>query len=445
MRARSCPTGAGSRSCRERRIVTSRYAFILAGGVGSRLCLLSERRAKPAVPFGGKYRIIDFTLSNCVNSGIFDVGVLTQYRPTSLNQHIGIGRPWDLDRTRGGIQLLQPAPGLSASDWYQGTADALYRNLIHLRRRRPDEVLVLSGDHIYQMDYNVLYAFHRRNSARLTVAVTEVPADEVDQFGILETEPNGRVTAFKEKPKGPVGSRLASMGVYLFDREALIRWLVEDAAMPESSHDFGKDLLPRLVARGESVFAYRFPGYWQDVGTLDSYYRANLEFVQPVPPLDMTDPEWVVHTQTADRPPVRVEAGARVSRSLLANGCSIQGEVVNSVLFPGVVIERGAVVRDSIVMHDTIVGASATVDRAIIDKEVRIGRGVHLGAGEELTANRACPEHLSSGLVVVGKRARLPEGLSVGHNARIGASVVEADFTAPVPAGGVVDGPESMH
>ena len=425
--------------------MSSRYAFILAGGVGSRLCLLSERRAKPAVPFGGKYRIIDFTLSNCVNSGIFDVGVLTQYRPTSLNQHIGIGRPWDLDRTRGGIQLLQPAPGLSASDWYQGTADAIYQNIVHLKRRRNDEVLILSGDHVYQMDYNVLYAFHRRNGASLTVAVTEVPEAEVSQFGILETEPQGRVTAFKEKPRGGVQGRLASMGVYLFDREALIRWLVEDATLSSSTHDFGKDLLPRLVARGEPVYAYRFPGYWQDVGTLDSYYRANLEFVRPEPPLDLSDPEWVLHTQTADRPPVRVESGARVARSLLANGCSVQGEVTNSILFPGVVVERGATVRDSIVMHDTIVGAGAVVDRAILDKEVRVGRGSIVGHGDDMAPNRACPEHLSSGLVVVGKRARLPEGLTVGRNARIGASVNEEDFTAPVPAGGVVDGPESMH
>ena len=425
--------------------MSSRYAFILAGGVGSRLCLLSERRAKPAVPFGGKYRIIDFTLSNCVNSGIFDVGVLTQYRPTSLNQHIGIGRPWDLDRTRGGIQLLQPAPGLSDSDWYQGTADAIYQNIVHLKRRRNDEVQILTGDHVYQMNYNVLYAFHRRNGASLTVAVTEVPEAEVSQFGILETEPQGRVTAFKEKPKGEVQGRLASMGVYLFDREALIRWLVEDATMTESSHDFGKDLLPRLVARGEPVYAYRFPGYWQDVGTLDSYYRANLEFVQPQPPLDLNDPEWVLHTQTADRPPVRVESGARVARSLLANGCSVQGQVVNSILFPGVVVERGAQVRDSIVMHDTVIGAGAVVDRAILDKEVRVGRGSQVGHGDDMAPNRACPEHLSSGLVVVGKRARLPEGLTVGRNARIGASVSEEDFTAPVPAGGVVDGPESMH
>jgi glucose-1-phosphate adenylyltransferase len=425
--------------------MSGRYAFILAGGVGSRLCLLSERRAKPAVPFGGKYRIIDFTLSNCVNSDIFDIGVLTQYRPTSLNQHIGIGRPWDLDRTRGGVQLLQPAPGASQSDWYQGTADAIYQNLLHLKRRRVDEVLILSGDHIYKMDYNVLYAFHRANRALVTVAVTEVPEREVSQFGILETEPNGRITAFKEKPKGPVTSRLASMGVYLFDREALIRSLVEDASITGSNHDFGKDILPRMVARGEGVYAYRFGDYWQDVGTLDSYYEANLAFVSRTPPLDLHDPAWVIHTQSADRPPVRVVHGARVRDSMIANGCVVAGEVVHSVLFPGVTVAAGAVVRDSIVMHDTWVGAGARIDRSIVDKEAHIGAEACVGHGEEQLPNRACPEHLSSGLVVVGKRARLPDGITIGRNARIGAAVVEADFTAPVPSGGVVDGPESMH
>ncbi len=425
--------------------MSGRYAFILAGGVGSRLCLLSERRAKPAVPFGGKYRIIDFTLSNCVNSGIFDIGVLTQYRPTSLNQHIGIGRPWDLDRTRGGIQLLQPAPGAAQSDWYQGTADAIYQNLMHLKRRRVEEVLILSGDHIYKMDYNVLFAFHRANRAAMTVAVTEVPEKDVSQFGILEAEPNGRVTAFKEKPKGPVSSRMASMGVYLFDRDALIRLLVEDAAIPDSSHDFGKDVLPRMVARNEGVFAYKFPDYWQDVGTLDSYYEANLAFLGQKPPLDLNDTGWVIHTQSADRPPVRFGTGAKVHHSMVTNGCVLAGEVTNSVLFPGVVLAPGAIVRDSIVMHDTIIGPGAVVDRAIIDKEATIGAEARIGHGDETPPNRACPEHLSSGLVVVGKRARLPEGITIGRNARIGAAVVEADFTAPVPAGGVVDGPESMH
>ncbi len=423
----------------------SRYAFILAGGQGTRLCLLSERRAKPAVPFGGKYRIIDFTLSNCVNSGIFDIGILTQYRPTSLNQHIGIGRPWDLDRSRGGVQLLQPAPGTSEADWYQGTADAIYQNLIHLKRRRADEVLILSGDHVYKMDYNVLYAVHRKNQATVTVACTEVPEKDVSQFGILEAEPNGRVTGFKEKPKGPVTSRLASMGVYLFDRDRLIQWLVEDASIANSTHDFGKDILPRLVARGEGVFVHKFPEYWQDVGTLDSYYQANLDFLSPTPPLDLADSNWVIHTQSADRPPVRFESGARLGHSMVANGCRVAGEIVNSVLFPGVVVEKGAVIRDSIVMHDSVIGREARLDRAIIDKRAVIGAGARIGHGDDMAPNRACPEHLSSGLVVVGQKARLPEGIVVGRNARIGARVEESDFTAPVPAGGVVDGPESMH
>ena len=422
----------------------SRYAFILAGGLGSRLCLLSERRAKPAVPFGGKYRIIDFTLSNCVNSGIFDVGVLTQYRPFSLNVHIGSGRPWDLDRSRGGVHLLQPSLGSVQSDWYQGTADAIYQNVIHLRRRRIDEVLVLSGDHVYKMDYNVLYAFHKASGASVTVAVTEVPAESISSFGILEADRNGRVTGFKEKPRR-AESRLASMGVYLFDRLALVRWLVEDAATPGSGHDFGKDILPRLVARGEHVYAYRFGGYWQDVGTLDSYYQTNLDFLGDHPPLDLGDPDWVIHTQSADRPPVRIGRGGKVSRSFVANGCRIAGQVEHSMLFPGVTVAPGAVVRDSIVMHDALIGRGAVVDHGVLDKEVRVGDGAVVGEGDADTPNRACPDHLSSGLLVVGKGARLPKDIRVGRNARIGAYVTERDFEGDVPPGGVVDGPQSMH
>ncbi len=423
---------------------SSRYAFILAGGVGSRLCLLSERRAKPAVPFAGKYRIIDFTLSNCVNSGIYDIGVLTQYRPTSLNRHIATGRPWDLDRTHGGVQILQPSLGAIDSDWYQGTADAIYRNLAHLRRRRVEHVLVLSGDHIYTMDYNELYAFHEANHASVTVAVTEVPEDQTNQFGILETDAAGRIVGFEEKPKH-ARSRLASMGVYLFNRDALIQWLVEDAARPGSRHDFGKDLLPLLVQRGEPVYAHRFNQYWQDVGTLDSYYQTSLELLDDRPPIDLGNPEWVIHTQSADRPPVRFEHGCRVERSLVANGCRIAGEVTGSVLFPGVTVPKGAVIRDSIVMHDTVLGRSAIVERAIIDKEVEIGEGARIGFGDDQTPNRGCPEHLSSGLCVVGKGAHLPDNITIGRNARIGAHVTRAFFTADVPSGGVVDGPESMH
>ncbi len=422
----------------------SRYAFILAGGLGSRLCLLSERRAKPAVPFGGKYRIIDFTLSNCVNSGIFDIGVLTQYRPLSLNQHIGTGRPWDLDRNRGGVQLLQPSLGSVQSDWYQGTADAIYQNLIHLQRRRIEQVLVLSGDHVYKMDYNLLYASHKASRAPVTVAVTEVPAESVNSFGILETDAAARVTGFQEKPER-ADSRLASMGVYLFDRDSLVRWLAEDAGTPGSGHDFGKDILPRLVARGEHVHTHRFDDYWQDVGTLDSYYQSNLDFLGPCPPLDLAEPDWVIHTQSADRPPVCFERGGMAVRSFVANGCRIAGRVEHSMLFPGVTVEPGAVVRDSIVMHDVVVGRDAVLDHAILDKDVRVGDGALLGYGDSGTPNRACPGHLSSGLLVVGKGARIPKDVHVGRNARIGAFVTERDFDGGVPAGGVVDGPQSMH
>jgi glucose-1-phosphate adenylyltransferase len=422
----------------------SRYAFILAGGLGQRLCLLSERRAKPAVPFGGKYRIIDFTLSNCVNSGIYDIGVLTQYRPTSLRQHVGIGRPWDLDRTRGGVQLLQPSLDSVESDWYQGTADAIYRNLIHLRRRTADHVLVLSGDHIYKMDYNILYAFHEANRASVTVAVTEVPAESVSAFGILETDRTGRVVGFQEKPR-LAQSRLASMGVYLFDRRALIRWLLEDAAMAESHHDFGKDLLPRLVQRGDAVYAYRFREYWQDVGALDSYYQTNMDLLSDRPPLDLSDPGWLVHTQSADRPPVRFESGGAAERSLIANGCRVAGRVIRSILFPGVVVAPGAVLRDSIVMNDTLVLRGAQLDRAILDKGVVVGEGARIGWGDDMTPNQACPEHLATGLSLVGKEARLPEGITVGRNARIGAFVEENDMSADVPAGGVIRGPEPEH
>ncbi len=423
---------------------SQRYAFVLAGGLGTRLCLLSEQRAKPAVPFAGKYRIIDFTLSNCVNSGIFDVGILTQYRPTSLHRHIGIGRPWDLDRTRGGVQLLQPSLGAVSGEWYQGTADAIYRNLVHLRRRQPEQVLVLSGDHVYKMDYAVLYAFHRANHAAATVAVTEVPEESISAFGILEANEQGRITGFLEKPK-QARSRLASMGVYLFEREDLIRWLVEDASMPESTHDFGRDILPRLVSRGERVFAYRFRDYWQDVGTLDSYYQSNLDLLSTSPPLDLRDPSWVIHTQSADRPPVRFEPGSGVEQSLICNGCRVAGDVVHSVLSPGVTVMRGAVVRDSIVMNDTVVGRDAVVERAVVDKSVVIGDAARVGHGSGSTPNRACPDHLSSGLVVVGREAQVPPRVSIGRNARIGAHVRAEDFDGDVPSGGVVHGPEAEH
>jgi glucose-1-phosphate adenylyltransferase len=418
-----------------------RYAFILAGGVGTRLCLLSEKRAKPAVPFGGKYRIIDFTLSNCVNSGIFDVGILTQYRPTSLHQHIGSGRPWDLDRTRGGVQLLQPYRGSLENDWYRGTADAIYQNLLHVRRRGIDDLLVLSGDHIYKMDYGPMQDFHRERRAAVTLGVTTVPTAETDQYGILELDARGRVVSFEEKPRR-ARTQFASMGVYLFRRDVLWRALEEDAARADSSHDFGKDVIPRLLSSGGDVFGFHFPQYWQDVGTVDAYFRAHMDLLSDRPSVDLDDPSWVIHTVSLDLPPVRLGAGAEVERSLIANGARVEGRVVRSVLFPGVVVEREAEVVDSILMNDARVNLGARVERAIVDKQVWIGARAQVGGGRG-PANRVCPEHLATGITMIGKGAALPDGISVGPNARIDPDTLPDDFSGHVPAGTVVWNPRT--
>jgi glucose-1-phosphate adenylyltransferase len=422
----------------------ARYAFLLAGGLGSRLCLLSEKRAKPAVPFGGKYRIIDFTLSNCVNSGIFDVGVLTQYKPGSLRDHIGSGRPWDLDRNRGGIQILQPFQGSEENDWYRGTADAVYQNLIHIRRRRAEDILILSGDHIYKMDYEPMLEFHRDRRAAVTVAITTVPESQTDQFGIVELDPRGRVTGFQEKPApGAARTTFASMGVYLFRREVLEMALAEDAEDPDSRHDFGHDIFPRFLTRGIEVYAHLFPHYWQDVGTLDSFYQANLELVSDRPPFELADPEWIVHTVSLDQPPVRVGTGASVTRTLAANGVTVSGRSDRSILFPGVVIEPGAVVKDSILMHGTHVSKGAVIERVIADKGAWIGPGAHVGGLSEpgMKPNHVCPEHLTSGLTLIGKSARVAEGVTIGRNCRIDPDVTAAMFTGDVGDGTCVASP----
>jgi glucose-1-phosphate adenylyltransferase len=421
-----------------------RYAFLLAGGLGTRLCLLSEKRAKPAVPFGGKYRIIDFTLSNCVNSGIFDVGILTQYKPGSLRDHIGSGRPWDLDRNRGGVQILQPFQGNEENDWYRGTADAVYQNLVHIRRRRAEDILILSGDHVYKMDYEPMYEFHRDRRAAVTVAVTTVPETQTDQFGIVELDPRGRVVGFQEKPKvGTARTTFASMGVYLFRREILEMALAEDADDPASSHDFGHDIFPRFLARGVEVYAHLFAHYWQDVGTLDSFYHANMELLAERQPIELADPEWIVHTVSLDLPPVRVGAGAEVVTSLAANGARVDGRVERSLLFPGVTIEAGAVVKDSILMHGTRVGKGAVVERVIADKGVHIGEGARVGGPKAagIKKNRVCPEHLSSGLTLLGKSAAIAKGVTVGRNCRIDPEVTDAMWSGDLPDGGWMASP----
>ncbi len=412
-------------------------AVILAGGQGERLSLLSQKRAKPAVPFAGKYRIIDFVLSNCVNSGILDVAVLTQYRPHSLHDHIGIGKPWDLDRQKGGVHLLQPYLRHQESDWYQGTADAVYQNLNFILESRCDYVLILAGDHIYRMDYGPMLAFHQQRGADVTLGAVVVPLEEGSRFGILETDAEGRVVSFEEKPSSPRGT-LGSMGIYVFDRETLIRVLIEDAQAAEtiSLHDFGRNIIPSMVARSEGVYAYPFTGYWQDVGTVQSYWEAHMALLADRPAFDLYDPSWVIHTRSEERPPAHLRSGAEVVNSLVSHGCIIKGRVERSVLSPGVVVEDGAVVRDSIVLFDTVIGSGSQVDRVIFDKEVVVGKQCQIGYGDDQAPNKLEPSRLNTGITLVGKRTHLPDHLKVGRNCKIGADLRPGDFPSDTLASG---------
>jgi len=414
--------------------------IILAGGQGERLSLLSQKRAKPAVPFAGKYRIIDFALSNCVNSGIVDVAVLTQYRPHSLHDHIGIGKPWDLDRQQGGIRLLQPYIGRKESDWYQGTADAVYQNLDFIMESRCDYVLILAGDHIYRMDYGPMIAFHQQRGADVTLGAVVVPLQEGYRFGILETDAEGRVLSFEEKPKEPRGT-LGSMGIYVFDRDTLASVLIEDARAaetggPPTQHDFGRNIIPTMVARSERVYAYPFTGYWQDVGTVHSYWETHMELLGDRPAFDLYDPSWVIHTRSEERPPARIGSRAQIVKSLISHGCIIKGQVEHSVLSPGVVVEEGAVVRDSIVLFDTVIGAGSVIDQAILDKEVVVGKHCQIGYGDDMTPNRLETSRLNSGITLIGKRTHLPDNLKVGHNCKIGTDLRPEDFASDTLASG---------
>ena len=401
-------------------------AVILAGGQGERLSVLSVKRAKPAVPFAGKYRIIDFALSNCVNSGIYYTAVLTQYRPHSLHDHIGVGKPWDLDRAHGGVRLLQPYLGRRDSDWYRGTADAVYQNLPFLADWKTELTLVLSGDHIYKMDYRKMIAFHQERGADATVAVMEVPIQDAHRFGTMIVDDDGRIVEFEEKPPQP-RSALISMGIYVFEPDVLAERLGEDARTRGSSHDFGKDVIPRMV-QTDRLYAYRFEDYWRDVGTIGSYWEANMGLLREPPDFDLYDYDWVIHTRSEERPPAHLAEAARVVNSLVSHGCNVIGTVQHSVLSPGVFVAEGAVVRDSILMTDTIVGRNAVVDRAILDKEVVVGAGAAIGHGKDNTPNRMEPANLSAGITVVGKRVRVPPAVKLGRNVRVDADVTEADF-----------------
>jgi glucose-1-phosphate adenylyltransferase len=404
--------------------------LILAGGEGERLSILSQVRAKPGVPFGGKYRIIDFALSNAVNSGLTDVGILTQYAPRSLMDHIGVGRPWDLDRSRGGVTLLQPYLGRNRKrEWYRGTADAVVQNLDFVADRDPELVLVLAGDHIYKMDYRPFIERHRSTGADMTCAVRTVPIEEAHRFGIMELDAAGMVTDFVEKPAKPP-SNLVSMGVYVFGWGAL-----REALRPDRV-DFGRHVLPAMLREGKRVAGYEFKGYWQDVGTIESYWQTSLDLLSDEPGIDLYETGWLIYTKSEERAPARIGREAGVTRSMISHGCIVDGTVEHSVLSPGVRVEAGAVVRDSIVMFDTVVEAGARLDRVIVDKECRIGRGAVVGDGDDLSPNRDEPERLSAGMTIVGKQATVPAGTTIGRNCRIDPSVTAKDFPGAFIASG---------
>ncbi len=411
-------------------------ALILAGGASERLSILAAERAKPAIPFGGKYRIIDFTLSNCTNSGIHKVAVLTQFNPRSLAQHIGIGRPWDLDRTAGGVVILQPFLSRSGRDWYKGTADAVYQNLYFVEEQRIDEVLILAGDHIYTMRYDYMINFHRTRAADVTVGVVEVPLAEASRFGIVTLDHNDRIISFEEKPQEPKGN-LASMGIYVFNKDVLIEVLEENVER-KAGHDFGRDILPRII-NTHNVYGYRYRGYWRDVGTIESYWQANMDLIVDLPELNLYNPETEVRTVFQNLPPVKFGPKAQVARSLIANGAIINGQVTNSVIFPGVFIEENAQVKDSIIFNDTTIGKSTIIDRCIIDKQVWVGADCHIGYGDDLTPNREEPEHLKSGITLVGKGAKIPNGVKIGRNCKVACWVERTDFESNfIPSGGCV-------
>ena len=377
-------------------------AMLLAGGQGSRLYVLTEKNAKPAVTFGGKYRIIDFPMSNCVNSGIDTVGVLTQYQPLMLNEYIGNGQPWDLDRMNGGVMVLPPYQGKSSSDWYRGTANAIYQNMPFIRRYDPDYVLILSGDHIYKMDYSKMLAAHKANDADCTIAVLEVPLEEAHRFGIMKTDDSGRIVEFEEKPKVPKSNK-ASMGIYVFSRDVLEEYLTRDEHDPNSSNDFGKNVIPAMLADGKRMFSYTFDGYWKDVGTVQSLWEANMDLLGEDPKFNIYDKNWRIFYRHNAEPPQYIHKGAKIKNSMITEGCEIAGEVVNSVISNGVTVEKGAVVRDSVIMSGVTVKSGATVEYSIIDSDTVIGENAVVGepissgsitlvgAALEIKANKTVP------------------------------------------------------
>ena len=407
-------------------------AMLLAGGQGSRLGVLTESVAKPAVAFGGKYRIIDFPLSNCINSGIDTVGVLTQYQPLRLNTHIGIGIPWDLDRNVGGVTVLPPYEKSGNSDWYTGTANAIFQNMAYMETYNPDYVLILSGDHIYKMDYEVMLDYHKANKADVTIACMPVPMEEASRFGIMITDGNGKITEFEEKPEHP-RSNLASMGIYIFSWPALKESLL--ALKDQPNCDFGKHILPYCRDNGKRLFAYEFNGYWKDVGTLGSYWEANMELIDIIPEFNLYEEFWKIYTKGDIIRPQYIAGDAVVDRSIISDGAEIYGEVHNSVIGAGVTIKAGTVVKDSIIMKETTIESGCNIDKAIIAENVTVGENVVMGVGEE-APNVLKPAVYAFGLVTVAENSVIPSNVKIGKNTAISGNTTAEDY----PGGELVSG-----
>ena len=408
--------------------------MLLAGGQGSRLGVLTSKVAKPAVAFGGKYRIIDFPLSNCINSGIDTVGVLTQYQPLRLNTHIGIGIPWDLDKNVGGVTVLPPYEKVGKTEWYTGTANAIYQNLAYMESFNPDYVLILSGDHIYKMDYEVMLDYHKAHNADVSIAVMPVPQEEASRFGIVVTDGTGRITEFQEKPEHPK-SNLASMGIYIFSWNALKEALV--TLSEQSNCDFGKHVIPYCHEKGERLVAYEYNGYWKDVGTLGSYWEANMELIDIIPEFNLYEEFWKIYTKNDILPPQYISEEAVLDRCLIGDGTEIYGEVHNSIIGCGVVIEEGAVVRDSIVMQNAVIHAGAVIDKAIIAEQAEIGEHAQLGVGGEVP-NKVKPAIYSFVLTVIGEKAVVPPDVKIGKNTAVTGVTVPEDYPDGLLAGGEI-------
>jgi glucose-1-phosphate adenylyltransferase len=398
-------------------------AMLLAGGQGNRLGVLTHNLAKPAVPFGGKYRIIDFPLSNCTNSGIDTIGVLTQYRPLKLNAYIGTGQPWDLDRLNGGVFVLPPYVKGKKSEWYKGTANAIFQNLEFIEQYDPKYVLVLSGDHIYKMDYSAMIKYHEKQKADATIAVISVPWDEASRFGIMNTDEEGKIFEFEEKPKSPKNN-MASMGIYVFNWEMLKQYLIEDDEDTKSSHDFGKNVIPKMLSNNLKLYAYPFSGYWKDVGTIQSLWEANMDLIESPPAFDLYDPMWRIYGRNPIEPPHYVAAGARVKKSIVTEGSVVYGEVEHSVIFAGVKIGKGAYIKDSIIMPDAVIGQNTRLNHVIVGEGVIIGDNCEIGFGE-LVPNKEEPDIYYSGLSVIGEGINITDNVKIGRNCVVQRSVKE--------------------